>query len=204
VPPKTQKKRPGRRRDAEVLDAALKVFYEQGYSGATVQDIADELGILKGSLYHYIDTKEDLLFGLIESVHQAAVGMHDEIMEVEGLAPLDRVRLYVERQVEFNLDHLQLVAVYYQDMERLSEERRALVKARQRENSRFMVGLIKEAQARGEADPERDASLLANLVFATIVWTYRWYRPGGRASRKTVARTCGSYAIDGLVGPTVK
>jgi AcrR family transcriptional regulator len=43
--------------------------HERGYSAATVQVIADELGILKGSLYHYIDTKEDSLYRLLDEVH---------------------------------------------------------------------------------------------------------------------------------------
>ncbi len=51
--------RPRKRRDQEVIDAAAKVFYERGFADASVQDVADELGILKGSLYHYIETKED-------------------------------------------------------------------------------------------------------------------------------------------------
>jgi TetR/AcrR family transcriptional regulator, cholesterol catabolism regulator len=49
--------RPRKRRDQEVIDAAAKVFYERGFADASVQDVADELGILKGSLYHYIETK---------------------------------------------------------------------------------------------------------------------------------------------------
>ena len=55
-----------RNRDEEVVAAAAKVFYERGYSAATVQDIVDELGILKGSLYHYINTMEDLFFRIFE------------------------------------------------------------------------------------------------------------------------------------------
>jgi hypothetical protein len=51
----------GKRAD-EIFEAAVKVFYERSYAGATVQDVADEVGILKGSLHHYIATKEDLLF----------------------------------------------------------------------------------------------------------------------------------------------
>src|SRR5690242_13433489 len=50
-------RRKTKKRDREVLDTAARVFYERGYSDASVQDVADELGILKGSLYHYIKTK---------------------------------------------------------------------------------------------------------------------------------------------------
>ena len=190
----------GRRRDQEVLDAAIKVFHERGYSAATVQDVADELGILKGSLYHYIKTKEDLLFRLLETVHWDVEGLLEEIREVEGLSPLQRLRLYVTRQVEYNLDNLALISVYYHDMERLSVERSAQLVDLRRRNTAFVTNLIKEAQEAGEADPNREARLMANCLFATVIWTYRWYRPGSRDSRAAIAEECAAFAIGGLIG----
>ena len=74
------------------MAAAAKVFYERGYSAATVQDIADELGILKGSLYHYIKTKEDLLFRVFEQVHKEVEAILEEVLAVEGVDPLERIR----------------------------------------------------------------------------------------------------------------
>ena len=49
-----------RARDREVIEAAVKIFWEKGYANASVQDVADALGMLKGSLYYYIDSKERL------------------------------------------------------------------------------------------------------------------------------------------------
>src|SRR4051812_24235271 len=113
-----------RRRDDEVLAAAARVFYAHGYADASVQDVAEELGILKGSLYHYISTKEDLLFRLLSGTHEDVSRILDEVRALEGLDPLARLRLYVRRQVQFNLGNLERVAVYYHDLDRLGEERR--------------------------------------------------------------------------------
>ena len=61
----------------QVLDAAEAVFFEKGFGAASIQDVANRAGLLnKSSLYHYIETKEDLLFALIE----------------RSFATLDRVR----------------------------------------------------------------------------------------------------------------
>src|ERR1700744_339601 len=73
----------GARREREVLDAATKVFSSRGYADASVQDIADELGILKGSLYHYIDSKEDLLFRLLEETHDEVQTIMDEVAAMD-------------------------------------------------------------------------------------------------------------------------
>ena len=197
---KTSSGNGGRRRDQEVLDAAVKVFHERSYAAATVQDVADELGILKGSLYHYIDTKEDLLFRLCEAVHRDVEAILEDVRSVEGLSALERLSLFVRRQVEYNLDHLPEISVYYHDADRLEGARRDDVVAMRRENTAFVTGLIKEAQEAGDADAGIEARLLANCLFATVIWTYRWYRPGGRDSRQKIADACASYAIGGLVG----
>jgi AcrR family transcriptional regulator len=187
-----------RRRDRDVLDAAVKVFYERGYSDATVQDVADELGILKGSLYHYIETKEDLLFQLVSEVHDQVQGILEEVEAAEGLAPLDQLELYVRKQVEYNLENLERISIYYHDLDRLTGERLDYVKGLRRNHDQFVTKLISAAQKEGTADESFDPRLLANCVFGTIIWTYQWYRPG-RMSRKSVVDVCVHHALHGVV-----
>lgn len=194
--------RPRKRRDQEVIDAAAKVFYERGFADASVQDVADELGILKGSLYHYIETKEDLLFRLLEELHDEVQAILEEVAAVEGLKPLERLELYVREQVLFNLENLPRVAVYYNDYERLSPDRRAQIIARRRLHERYVTEVIEEAQRDGEANPALDARLLSNFIHGAFIWTYRWYRPGGKVSREKVAGTCAEFALRGVVGAT--
>src|SRR3954454_21031733 len=188
-----------KKRDREVLDAAARVFYERGYSDASVQDVADELGILKGSLYHYIDTKEDLLFRLLQETHDEIFAILEEVGALEGLTPLERLDIYIRRQVEYNIDNLLRVSVYYHDLERLTEERRKQIVGRRREHEEWVIGLIKEAQTSGLADPGLDPKIAARCIFATIIWTYRWFRKG-RDAREKVASTCAAFALRGIVG----
>ncbi|HEY4279616.1 MAG TPA: TetR/AcrR family transcriptional regulator [Conexibacter sp.] len=190
----------GRKRDAEVLEAAVKVFYEKGYSDATVQDIADELGILKGSLYHYIRTKEDLLFRLFETVHEQVDALAQQVTKAEGLTPRERLELYVRLHVTYNIDNLAWITVYYHDMEKLGPERLAAVRERRRDADQLVTRLIRAAQRAGEADRSLDARLLSHCIFATIIWTYRWYRPRSGASRSTTIDTCVRYAMNGIGG----
>ncbi len=50
-----------------IKNAAAKVFREKGYKEATLEDIAKEINMLKGSLYYYIEKKEDLLYAVVET-----------------------------------------------------------------------------------------------------------------------------------------
>lgn len=189
-----------KRRNRDVLDAAAKIFHERGYADASVQDVADELGILKGSLYYYIRTKEDLLFWLLEEVHEEVERILEEVAAVEGLDPLDRLALYIRRQVGHNASNLMKISVYYHDAEQLTDDRLADITKRRKVHERFVTGLITEAQQRGEISEHADARVLANCVFANVIWIYRWYRPGGRVRREQLAGMCVSYALGGLRG----
>ncbi|MGH2938823.1 MAG: TetR/AcrR family transcriptional regulator [Solirubrobacterales bacterium] len=187
-------------RDHEVLEAATKVFYERGYINARVQDVAAEVGLLKGSLYHYIDGKEDLLFQLLYETHDEVHQILDEVAALpDSGSPLARLHEYVRRQIEFNMKNLMRVSVYYRDMHCLSAPLVRKIVARRDEHERFVEGLIQAAQERGEVDPEREAEALSKFVFATIIWTYRWYSPG-RDSGREVDRRCADFAVDGLIG----
>jgi AcrR family transcriptional regulator len=189
-----------RRRDDEVVEAAAKVFHERGYADASVQDVADELNILKGSLYHYIDTKEDLLYRVLNSLHAEVEQILEEVAAVEDLDPLERLALYVRRQVQFNAENLPRVSVYYNDVERLSEERRKAIYSRRKVHERYVASLIEDAQQRGEADDSLDPRILSNCIFGTVIWTYKWYHPGGKVSREQLASVCSAFVLEGVIG----
>jgi len=186
-----------RGRDAELLAVAARLFAQRGYSSTTMQDIANELGILKGSLYHYISTKEHLLFRLIEGVHHEVGQVLAEVAAAPALSPLDRLALYVERLVQQSLSAPQRIIVYYAEMDELQGERRRFVLRERRRHEAFVVDLITAAQEEGAASRERSARVMAHCVFATIIWTARWHRSDATA-RDRIAKVCGAYVIAGL------
>jgi AcrR family transcriptional regulator len=186
-----------RRREPEVLDTAARIFHERGYADATIQDVADALGILKGSLYYYIDSKEDLLFRLLEQVHDEVdvfltrIGSRDE-------PAMERIALYSRQLMNYNVRNLIKVTVYYHDVDQLSEARRKLIYARRRAHEEFMTELIMEAQENGTADPSRPARLLANSAFGVLIWVYRWYRPRGPFRPEAVVDAAVAFVLSGL------
>src|SRR5688572_17088370 len=70
---------PRKRRAAEIVAAAAKVFAKRGYHGASTQDIADVLGIRQASLYYYVESKEAAL----EAV--CAEGMEDYALRAQRI-----------------------------------------------------------------------------------------------------------------------
>src|SRR5437762_11407012 len=96
-------------REEEILGAAARIFREKGYHGASVRDIAESVGLLKGSLYHYIRSKEELLARLFEGA------LEDTIRELEAIAARDtapsvRLREMVKAYVSAVTDNLDAVS----------------------------------------------------------------------------------------------
>jgi AcrR family transcriptional regulator len=187
-----------RRRDPEVLAAAADIFHERGYARATVQDVADALGMLKGSLYYYIDSKEDLLYRLVDEIHNGVDQLLSDVEEVPGLSAVERLELYVKRTVEYNARNLKQISVYYHDIDQLVGDRRKEILARRRAHEERITKLIREAQSDGDASSDLDAKLLSNCLFAIVIWMYRWYRPGRRVSIDEVSETCAHFVRYGL------
>lgn len=189
-----------RRRDAEVLDAAAKVFHEHGYADASVRDVADELGILKGSLYHYIDSKEDLLFRLLIEVHAKVAEIREAVEAEPGLTAIQRLHRYVFRHVVYTAEHLERVTVYHHDIEHLSEDRRNEILGERHDHERYVESLIRDAQQGGEADASLDPTPNTRFIFGAFIWTYRWYQPAGRLPIEEIAKECADFVVRGIGG----
>jgi TetR/AcrR family transcriptional regulator, cholesterol catabolism regulator len=187
-----------KRREQEVLDAAVEIFNRQGYADTSVEDIANALGILKGSLYYYIDSKEDLLYKIVAEVHADVQRCLDEALAHADAPPLERLRMYIVEQVRYNAANVAKISVYYQDLRRLTGERLDDIRRRRRAQERAVIGLIEEAQERGDIPSDMKPALASHCVFATIIWPYTWYRQRGAISRDELARACADYALRGI------
>ena len=186
------------RREKEILEAAMELFHERGYANTSVEDVASAVGILKGSLYHYIDSKEDLLYRVVEQVHESVQGIMQDVEARADRSPLQRLDEYVQAQVLYNARNLHRISVYYQDRARLGPARFAEIRRWRRAQEKFVVNLIEEAAAVGEVPADIDARLAANCVFAVVIWMHTWYRPGAATSARTLAAFCARFVLEGL------
>lgn len=186
-----------RKREREIIDAAAEIFHRKGYADTSVQDVADAVGILKGSLYYYIKSKEDLLFRVLEEVHEDAHGIIEEVAAMDA-PPLERLAAYFRAHVEYNTRNLTKVAVTYHDFGLLSGERRETIINERHVYERFVVGLIKEAQEAGDVRPEVDARLAAYSALGMANWVYTWYKPSGKTSPEDLAELISEMIVGGL------
>jgi AcrR family transcriptional regulator len=169
----------------DIVVAAARVFRRHGYRGASLNDIAEVVGIQKASLYHHIDSKEELLLLVLEKVLHAGLEKIGPIAESD-LAPCDKLERAVYQHIIVTAREMDSHAVFLQDVDSISSElsRRAYVRTRRRYEAAFrdIVGAC--LAANGRSDDER---LVVLAILGMCNYLSRWYRPDGPASPEEVA-----------------
>jgi AcrR family transcriptional regulator len=187
-----------KKREQEIIDAAAEIFHRQGYSDTSVQNVADAVGILKRSLYYYIDSKDDLLYRVLLEVHDAAHTILEEVVAMDNLSPLEKLDAYVRLHVEYNTRNLTKIAVYYHDYKLLAPERRAEIRRQRKLYEDFVLSLVTLAQLQGEVAPDLDPAVLSYCLFGALNSVYTWYRPGGKVSTEQLADTLARFVLAGV------
>ena len=186
-------------RQAEVTKAASEVFWQKGYRAASIQDVADKVGVLKGSLYYYIESKEDLLWRIIEDVHAESNEILEESLALD-VSPIERIRLFIGRHVEWYLNNVKEVTVFFREWRHLAGDRLSTVKARRRGYEQVIQQLIKAAQDSGDISPELELRYAALYVLAAVNAVPDWYRPTGRDSAAHIAEAYADMTVGMLTG----
>lgn len=175
-----------RNRDEQILEAAIRVFSERGYSAASLQDVADAVGLLKGSLYHYIISKESLLYRIFQEAHEQAELLMTEVDDL-NLAADGRLREYIRRLTLFYLQDRDRASLYFSEWRHLTGDHRATVMAQRRSFDAYLRGLLSQAKDAGLTRDDLDVKLAAFYLVAAVNGVLIWYRPTGELSPTRVA-----------------
>ena len=184
----------------DILDVAAKLFAVNGYEATSVQQIADGVGITKGSMYHYIESKDDLLFHVLIEIHDIHLAHFDEYAQTPG-GPLERLRAFIEGHVRVNIADIERGSIFYLNFESLSKQRRELILRRRRKFDQFLRQLLTEGQAAGTIRKDLDVRLAAIGILTSVNSMYLWWDP----SRPTTEDVPGQFAdlfLSGVVAPS--
>ncbi|NNJ12498.1 TetR/AcrR family transcriptional regulator [Chloroflexales bacterium ZM16-3] len=81
---------------AEILDVTWRLLYSKGYEQITIKDIIDELKISKGAFYHYFDSKQDLLEGLLERLRTQGEQIFAQVMREPETPTISRLQRFFD------------------------------------------------------------------------------------------------------------
>jgi AcrR family transcriptional regulator len=178
----------GRRRNRqdEVLQAAIEVFHRKGYATASIQDVADSVGVLKGSLYHYIDSKEDLLARIFAESDDQSFAIMEEIASLD-ISAVERMRTFAQTWAIWYLENTERASLYFNEWRHLHGERLEKVMAQRQTYERYVTGFIEAVKREGDAEPDLDARYAAFFVLSAINVLPSWYKRDGPDSPEHIA-----------------
>jgi TetR/AcrR family transcriptional regulator, cholesterol catabolism regulator len=163
-------------RRAELTRQAARLFAERGYHGTSIGDLAEAMGVQKGSLYAHIASKQDLLYGTMREGADAFHGGLDAIPE--QLLATEKIRLALRSHLRVVAEQLDVATVFTREWRYLEGERREEILAERRRYEERFRALFREGREHGELRTDLDESAAALLVLSALNWAYTWLQPG--------------------------
>jgi TetR/AcrR family transcriptional regulator, cholesterol catabolism regulator len=186
-----------RARRSDVVRAAARLFSERGYHGTSMQHLGEAMGLLRGSLYAHIGSKEELLFEVVDQGAEAFLerGRRAANLRVPAATRLEALLV---GHVETASEHLEAATVFLNEWRYLGDERRAIVQEKRDAYEQILRDIIADGIEAGEFRRDLDIPLAARLVLSAANWTYSWYRPGGELTPTEIGKTFAQMLIDGF------
>jgi len=175
VVPLRRERRPDER-PRELIDAALSVFAERGYHNTRLDDVAEAAGVTKGTIYHYFDTKEDLLLNVIEHYQTLAFGRVEDVLQNTRLAASTRIRLLIRKMFSVGEGRSRsllalLVRGIAHEVPRVHEQ---WLKDGPVRLWSLVAELVEEGKERGEFRSDADADVAARLLVSGVMLQRMW------------------------------
>jgi TetR/AcrR family transcriptional regulator, cholesterol catabolism regulator len=185
----------GTRRN-ELTRQAARLFAEKGYHGTSIGDLAEAMGVQKGSLYAHIRSKGDLLW---EVARDGAETFHAALDAVpDHLPATDRIRLALRGHLRVVANQLDVATVFVREWRYLEGERRdEFFAERRRYEDRFRA-LFREGRELGGLRTDLDDTTATLLALSAANWAYTWLRPG--ADTDELADRFFAFLLDGMRG----
>jgi AcrR family transcriptional regulator len=156
------------KRWAEVVRAAVEVFDERGYQAATLGDIAARVGLLKGSLYYYIDSKEDLLYAALRRAHERGLSFAQEDNATSALPAPARLEAFIRRWMRGLATGGPELNVSERDLRHLGAERQKAVRAMREQLTQFAADIVATGIEQGTFSPENDPYVVSVTLFRVL------------------------------------
>lgn len=179
-----------------ILRAAATIFQEKGYHAASMQDIAEAVDLQKGSLYHHVNSKQDILLALLDE----ALGLIVERLEsavTPDLSPSQKLRQAMDAYLGFLTENRSLSSVLLLEYRSLEPEYKDLHIPRRDHVERIWQEILEEGISSGEFKVQH-SGLASKALLGVLNWAITWYREDGPLSTSQIADHFTDLFLEGL------
>lgn len=184
---------------SEILNAAGEEFRDRGYDNATLESIGARVGILKGSIYNYVASKEDLLLAVVEQPAEQLLAELERLRLDTGSSVAVRLRELIRMQVRIFSDCYPAAFVYLQHIGRMPSPRFAEFREMDARYMAAVEALVAEGARSGEFSLAAEPGTVARALVGMLDWMQHWFTPRGEAADRELADELFALALGGLV-----
>lgn len=170
----------GERRNQEIFDTAAHLFANRGYARTSIRDLAEALGMQKSSLYHYFDSKEDLLHRMLDQFMDQALERIESLCG-QDLPPLEKLAEFMRFYTHIYAGDRDRLMLLVNDLDCLTPQRKTQVVAKQRRYVAVIRSILAELKQAGLL-ADLPLPVLVFAFFGMVHYTPKWYRPDGAVS----------------------
>jgi AcrR family transcriptional regulator len=183
-------------RRRELTREAARLFAQKGYHGTSIGDIAEAMGVQKGSLYAHIASKEDLLY---ETMREGADAFHAALDAIpEDTQAVEKIRLALRGHLRVVAEQLDVATVFVQEWRYLEGARHDEIVAERRRYEERIRELFREGRELSELRADLDETAAALLLLSAANWAYTWLQPGRDTDE--IADRFFALLVDGMRG----
>jgi len=180
-----------------ILEEAVKLFYERGFTGTTLDDIAAELGVTKPFIYTHFRSKTDLLAALCKPTIELSLEAVAGAAKLPG-SPTVRLHRAIADFTRVVLSRQANIAIYFREEKNLAPNALAEINALRKKFDRVLSNLLTEGIAASEFEIS-DVNLTALAIGGMISWAYTWHRQERRLALDDMCQRMADLALQ-MVG----
>ncbi|GAB4481071.1 MAG: TetR/AcrR family transcriptional regulator [Anaerolineales bacterium] len=180
----------------EILEAAAQIFRQKGYHAASMQEIADAVKLQKASLYHHVNSKQDILLALLDRALDMLIEGMERVLALD-LPPEEKLRQAMLVYLQIMLEERDLSSVLLLEYRSLEPEYRQRHILRRDQYESLWRSLLIEGAEQG-VFVVSDVALVARFLLGVMNWTVTWYREDGRLTPAQIAQECANLFVLGL------
>lgn len=181
---------------AAIFKEATRLFGERGYTGTSMRDIAKAVGILPGSLYAHIASKESLLSAIIEGGVDHFTAAVDDV-RARSDDPRVLLREAIKAHVRVVAESPERTLIVFHQWRYLGDENRTRLLDKRARYERFFAETLRAGVETGVFNPGLDARMVVFGLLGALNWTPEWFSPTGPATAGEIGERLADALLNG-------
>lgn len=181
-----------------IMNSAMHLFGKQGFNGTSMRDIANSVGLLPGSLYAHIASKEALLFEIVAG----GISQFDSAVEAASASssdPMEKLRRMITAHVEVVATNPERSQVVFHQWRFLGPENLPDAIARRRQYETHFVDVIRLGCDAGLFKPDLNLRITVLTILGALNWSPEWFSPDGRLSATALGELMADVLLGGIL-----